>query len=1088
MDGKDYKYMTKPVGSTDSYQEYITAEKDMIPAPAKSPENFSKIAKFKNGSETVSVNIIDKSIATKPKGLDNATEIDSEEAKRLIKSGKFHDDKWGQIVAVMDANDEDDDNFNWIFIDDMDELEETLSEIADEYAGGLYVVPDDTQGTALVGKKPALKKAPAKSSYELERERQLKEGLIDKDVEGISILGMMKGKNRPTAKKPKTPTKKTGKTPPTAEQKKILAFFPKGQKEAVWNMPDKAREESLNNLSVALKDIPKIAGQDGKGKDATVYLHYFNPNSDWYITELSKDGSEAFGYVVLNGDFRMAEFGYIDISSMLSMNMGLKNPQLDQYWSYKTVNEILGKKSPEKPSPEDKPLPEATTRKWIDIGFSHLSKFTPKAQKKAKEVMSKLIDLGYVKAHDFGRGKGKYTTTPAGDGLGNEKLAELYDSNTPAKKQSDEMESIEKSNVELAKLKKTSPIVVEWTEGEEGYNKVFKNLVDLQKAFKSYGYTDNPNTYIKNKVWFKGYPTHVRIDIGKSDGDYQPENSLVEWLFKYDDKFNWYQFHPANKKPAPKKYDLLFTNAGGFTVVSNRAQEKNGDYKKIAHLSDPIKYFEKNLPSEVIAKIEAMAKSEKKQAPAKTTELTPFYKSKFAKDHDSIKVSLHPFVEKAFDNGKIELFAYDPKDVSLTEIKSKRELSNNEGIAVVKKSSLKPKPSEPKKHWKIEFLNKDKNFKKDTIYFANLFRAKEWGKGNIPNWNEDMLTMVVPKKTTGKSKTTPSGKPLDTFTYKMLSRLKSDNDYFLGAGNGAEKHLWAKNIEDQISEMKKLWKKLPNDAKPEWLSMADIVNYEHDLKKMKKHTIEQKKASLKESGKVLVSTTIKNASKLTRSDYGKISSMKFPSNHKLNTLDVCDEEWRSEAKKVLDLISSPLKKDWKHYFKSTAGAKLIPIKDLKLSKSYSKNDKSVLNAKNFMKQAESGSMEKRSPVTVKEDSNGKLHLEDGNATTHALKFDGVDMVYALVEPAPKKKSTLAQKKASVKAKAPAKKKTSAKDKLTSLKNNPKFKALLKGVSPEEIKRDMNRLAKPRGRRVSKNGKVYYEYRRTKSDISKKHKI
>ena len=53
-----------------------------------------------------------------------------------------------------------------------------------------------------------------------------------------------------------------------------------------------------------------------------------------------------------------------------------------------------------------------------------------------------------------------------------------------------------------------------------------------------------------------------------------------------------------------------------------------------------------------------------------------------------------------------------------------------------------PEITGPKQKWKIEFLNKDKNFKKDTKYFEKLVRAKEWGKGNIPNWNEDMLTMV----------------------------------------------------------------------------------------------------------------------------------------------------------------------------------------------------------------------------------------------------------------------------------------------------------------------------------------------------------
>lgn len=65
------------------------------------------------------------------------------------------------------------------------------------------------------------------------------------------------------------------------------------------------------------------------------------------------------------------------------------------------------------------------------------------------------------------------------------------------------------------------------------------------------------------------------------------------------------------------------------------------------------------------------------------------------------------------------------------------------------------------------------------------------------------------------------------FDYMMLSRLKMDCEYFLGYGNGLTKHLWAGNVKDQISEMKNIWNKL--DAKPEWLSMNDILKYEKNM-------------------------------------------------------------------------------------------------------------------------------------------------------------------------------------------------------------------------------------------------------------------
>ena len=61
--------------------------------------------------------------------------------------------------------------------------------------------------------------------------------------------------------------------------------------------------------------------------------------------------------------------------------------------------------------------------------------------------------------------------------------------------------------------------------------------------------------------------------------------------------------------------------------------------------------------------------------------------------------------------------------------------------------------------------------------------------------------------------------------YMMLSRLQSDNEYYLGHGNRSENRLWAGNVKDQIAEMKRLYNELPKHLKPEWLSMTDINNY-----------------------------------------------------------------------------------------------------------------------------------------------------------------------------------------------------------------------------------------------------------------------
>lgn len=64
------------------------------------------------------------------------------------------------------------------------------------------------------------------------------------------------------------------------------------------------------------------------------------------------------------------------------------------------------------------------------------------------------------------------------------------------------------------------------------------------------------------------------------------------------------------------------------------------------------------------------------------------------------------------------------------------------------------------------------------------------------------------------------------FNYMMLSRLQSDCKYYLGFGNRNAKNLWAGNEQKQIDEMKKLYNSFPEDAKPEWLTYGDILNFE----------------------------------------------------------------------------------------------------------------------------------------------------------------------------------------------------------------------------------------------------------------------
>jgi hypothetical protein len=128
---------------------------------------------------------------------------------------------------------------------------------------------------------------------------------------------------------------------------------------------------------------------------------------------------------------------------------------------------------------------------------------------------------------------------------------------------------------------------------------------------------------------------------------------------------------------------------------------------------------------------------------------------------------------------------------------------------------------------------KTKDIDKDEV-------KKLWKENKIPkeklSWNDKRLK-DFPDKTEKKAK---GGSVKDNeFNYMMLDRMRSDNDYFLGRDTAYEGHLYMGNVEEQISEMKKLWNNLPKDGKPEWLSMEDISDYETKMKSKLTTTLEK---------------------------------------------------------------------------------------------------------------------------------------------------------------------------------------------------------------------------------------------------------
>ena len=98
----------------------------------------------------------------------------------------------------------------------------------------------------------------------------------------------------------------------------------------------------IEAAATTIAAMPVSYEQDGKGEEATAFLHYFNAGSDWYISEKDADGGvdQAFGLAILNGDTDNAELGYISIRELVANGV-----ELDLHFSPATLSELKAAKA-----------------------------------------------------------------------------------------------------------------------------------------------------------------------------------------------------------------------------------------------------------------------------------------------------------------------------------------------------------------------------------------------------------------------------------------------------------------------------------------------------------------------------------------------------------------------------------------------------------------------------------------------------------------------------------------------------------------------------------------------------------------------
>jgi hypothetical protein len=126
----------------------------------------------------------------------------------------------------------------------------------------------------------------------------------------------------------------------TTEQAQVLARYmgwPQWSSlEALMHGGDESAffQELATTLSRGITDMPEVGSQN---EAETVYLHYFLGSSDvWVLEKDAAAGVErVFAFSLLNGDARMAELGYLDLSQLI-----LTGFELDFHFSPKPLAEV----------------------------------------------------------------------------------------------------------------------------------------------------------------------------------------------------------------------------------------------------------------------------------------------------------------------------------------------------------------------------------------------------------------------------------------------------------------------------------------------------------------------------------------------------------------------------------------------------------------------------------------------------------------------------------------------------------------------------------------------------------------------------
>lgn len=400
-------------------------------------------------------------------------------------------------------------------------------------------------------------------------------------------------------------------------------------------------EESLNDLA---KNVESLKERNDNGKDSIMYLHYFQGNQDWYISEWDKENQTFYGFANIGYDSD-AEFGSSYVKDLVNSNKieldfyfeptAIKNINVGGNFYYEEEQalkeKLIGGKADGKNIEDIANMHSVSLsfaneqlekgilvesehtndkEKAAEIAKDHLTEFINyyiKLEKmedelKSEEQVASIENKNSNILYKFNVGEyiaiidaiksnenihevishGNYNNSFGWETtIKNlftdeqvtmfENLLELSDRNNEIQ---DSISELKKSfpaidnktlnlhlkirlvavseEKELALTKENYPIVIEWRKGLDYNNGVrnigLNNIDELNAKLTEAGFTNEPTvTYIKNKVWIKGYPSYIIVYNSESAGDFNfNKQHIRDWLKKYDTAFD-FSIYDTNK-------------------------------------------------------------------------------------------------------------------------------------------------------------------------------------------------------------------------------------------------------------------------------------------------------------------------------------------------------------------------------------------------------------------------------------------------------------------------------------------------------------------------------------------------------------